>query len=68
MELRRKVGMGRMSVAGLLGKKEVIKATMEYVHMTGRFVEKEKRSEMGQTQLGDMMETPERIGGTQRVI
>jgi hypothetical protein len=40
-ELRWKAGMARMSLSGLLGGKEVIKATLEYVGSTGRFVDDE---------------------------
>ena len=37
IELKRKVGLGRMKIAILLGDKEAIRATMKYVSDTGRF-------------------------------
>jgi hypothetical protein len=36
-ELRRKVGAGQMRIAILLGEKEAVRATMEYISATGRF-------------------------------
>jgi len=36
-ELRRRVGTGRMRIATLLGEKEAVRATMEYISATGRF-------------------------------
>ena len=37
-ELKKKIGTGRMSLAILLGDKEAVRATMEYISMTGRFI------------------------------
>ena len=49
--LRNKVGTGNMTLANLLGKKELIGATLEFVAATGRFKEdadrgREERIEM----------------------
>ena len=42
-ELRNKVGTGNMTLANLLGKKELVGATLEFVAATGRFKEDAER-------------------------
>lgn len=39
-ELRRKVSVGRMRIAILLGEKEAVGVTMEYISATGKFKNK----------------------------
>ena len=45
--LRTKVGSTRMTLSGLLGDKDVVNATLEYIRNTGRFNKDRERKQGG---------------------